>query len=303
MNEAYIEQTRLMLRVIPHVSKEECFALKGGTAINFFVRDMPRLSVDIDLVYLPIGSRTEALAGIEAALKRIKENILRTVRGGVKIQEGLHEGRAIKLLVSGPGGTVKIEVNPVLRGIIGKPVMGTVSKKVQATFDLSASIQTVPMADLYGGKICAALDRQHPRDLFDIKVLLANEGITTDIRRAFIVYLASHSRPMHEVIAPSRENIQALYETHFLGMTDEPVTPEELTAARETLILLLKHASTAPEKQFLLSITEGKPDWKLMNMPGIEKLPAIQWKLQNIAKMDKAKLKDQLGQLKTKLGV
>lgn len=303
MNEAYIEQTRLMLRVMPHVSKEVCFALKGGTAINFFVRDMPRLSVDIDLVYLPIDSRAEALSKIDAALKRIKGNILRAMRGGIKIQEGLHEGFVIKLFINGPGGIVKVEVSPVLRGIIGKSSPQTVSKKVQDTFDLAASIQTVPTSDLYGGKICAALDRQHPRDLFDIKVLLANEGITTDIRMAFIVYLASHSRPMHEVIVPNRENIQAVYETHFLGMTDEPVTPEELTAARETLIMLLKHAITASEKQFLVSITEGKPDWKLMDMPGIEKLPAIQWKLQNIAKMDKAKLKDQLGQLKAKLGV
>ncbi len=172
MNPAYVEQTRLMLRVLPFVAKEDCFALKGGTAINFFVRDLPRLSVDIDLVYLPINSRQEALSGISAALKRIKADALRGLGQGFTIQEGVAGGMTSKLFVKGPGGTVKVEPNFVLRGTVSAPAKRAASKKVVATFDLSVSIMTAANTDLYGGKICAALDRQHPRDLFDIEPLI-----------------------------------------------------------------------------------------------------------------------------------
>ena len=50
----YYAQVRLLVRELPVVAKETCFALKGGTALNLFVRDMPRLSVDIDLAYVPL---------------------------------------------------------------------------------------------------------------------------------------------------------------------------------------------------------------------------------------------------------
>ncbi|MBI4248474.1 MAG: nucleotidyl transferase AbiEii/AbiGii toxin family protein [Elusimicrobia bacterium] len=303
MNAAYVEQARIMLRVLPFVAKEGCFALKGGTAINFFVRDMPRLSVDIDLVYLPINSREEALSAISAALKRIKADALRGLGRGFSVQEGAVQGMTSKLFVKGPGGTVKVEPNFVIRGTVSVPTKRTVSKRVVETFDLSASIVTVAGADLYGGKICAALGRQHPRDLFDVKVLFENEGVTPEIRKAFIVYLAGHPRPMHEVIDPSREDIKTLFDDSFRGMTDENVTLDQLTEARERLIALLKTDITHSEKSFLVSIKTGEPDWKLIDVPGADKLPAIQWKLQNIRKMDAGKRQEQLNRLKQSLGL
>ncbi|MBI3296737.1 MAG: nucleotidyl transferase AbiEii/AbiGii toxin family protein [Elusimicrobia bacterium] len=303
MNAAYFEQTRLMLRVLPHVAVEKCFALKGGTAINFFVRDMPRLSVDIDLIYLPVGPREQSLAEIDAALKRIKERLSRALGAGHAVREALVEKRVAKLLVTGPGGMVKVEPNLILRGTVGTAVPRELSKKAAAAFDLSAVIATADSADLYGGKLCAALDRQHPRDLFDVKVLLENEGITPEIRKAFVVYLASHPRPMHEVIAPAAQDISVLFEGGFRGMTDEAVTLAELTAARERMIALLNAGLTKDEKAFLLSLKEGSPDWGLLGVPGADKLPAIQWKLQNIRKMAPAKRKEQLENLRRKLGL
>ena len=77
----YFKQAQLMLRVMPHVAAEECFALKGGTAIKFYVRDMPRLSVDIDLTYLPLEPRDKSLANIGVALHRIAAAIRKTVPG------------------------------------------------------------------------------------------------------------------------------------------------------------------------------------------------------------------------------
>ena len=99
-----------------------------------------------------------------------------------------------------------------------------------------AEMPVVSFADLYAGKIVAALDRQHPRDLFDVRDLLANEGIDDALRKAFIVYLLSHDRPMSEVLAPTRKDISEEFLRGFEGMTDQPVSRDDLIAAREALI-------------------------------------------------------------------
>lgn len=159
------------------------------------------------------------------------------------------------------------------------------------------------MVDLYGGKLCAALDRQHPRDLFDVKVLLENEGITDEIRKAFIVYLVSHDRPISELLDPARKDFRRIYENEFAGMTVEEVEYDDLIAARETLIETLNKELTDAEKEFLVSLKEGQPMWGALGIKGIDKLPAIQWKLMNIQKMNKKKHAESLEKLKRKLGL
>jgi len=78
----------------------------------------------------------------------------------------------------------------------------------------------------------ACLDRQHPRDLFDVRDLLANEGVNDALRKAFVVYLLSHHRPMSEILAPSRKDISDEFLRGFEGMTENPVSRDELMAAR-----------------------------------------------------------------------
>ncbi len=168
---------------------------------------------------------------------------------------------------------------------------------------MALSVATLSTADLYGGKICAALDRQHPRDLFDIKLLLENEGLTDAIRKAFIVYLVSHDRPLHELIDPPRKDFRKVFENEFSGMTDISVSYAELVAARECLFTRLRHELTGAERKFILSVKEGSPAWELLALPGVDKLPAIQWKLQNIVKMSSVKHREQLKKLKGKLGL
>lgn len=163
----YFEQAELMLRAIPHVAAETCFALKGGTAINLFVLDMPRLSVDIDLAYLPVAEpRETALRKISEALSRIAAAITKAI-GGVTVDE--------------------------------------------------------------------------------------------------IAY-------------------------------------EDLIAAREAIIATLKNTLTDNEKAFLVSLKEGRPKWSVMGIAGIEKLPAIQWKLKNIQQMSEKKRAEFLNKLKRTLG-
>lgn len=302
MKKDYLDQARLMLRLLPHVAAEESFALKGGTAINFFVRDMPRLSVDIDLTYLPIEPRPQSLRGISDALLRIKKAIMRA-SPDFNVHESKADGIVIKLVVRSPMTEVKIEPNTVIRGSIGGATMRELSKKARATFVTAATIRVLSEAELFGGKICAALDRQHPRDLFDVKLLLDGPGLTEEIRKAFLVYLISHDRPMHEVIDPTRKDVRATFESEFKEMTDEPVEYEALVEARERLISHLKAELTKAEKEFLLSVKEGAPDWELLGLAGVERLPAVQWKLKNIGKMAPEKKKEQLAKLRERLGL
>lgn len=296
----YRRQVSLLMRVLPIVAQEQCFALKGGTAINLFIRDMPRLSVDIDLAYLPVKPRDESLLEIDAALKKISAKIEKTVRD-TKVRLSLLQGteRAVKLLVNARDAQIKIEVTPVLRGTVFPQKTRTVSEKVQNEFGF-AEIAVVSFEDLYGGKLVAALDRQHPRDLYDVRLLLANEGITRDLFRAFLVYLISHDRPMSEIIAPTIRNIKHDFEHGFAGMTVDTVTREDLESTRKDLVARIHSAFTDDDRELLLSIKRGSPRWDLLQIDGVEALPAVRWKLQNLKTLPekkRAQLVEQLGKV------
>lgn len=295
--QSYKEQVSLLVRILPFVADEQCFALKGGTAINLFFRDLPRLSVDIDLTYLPINDRKASLEGISSALVRIGER-LKTDLPGSHIHKSYLAGENVvtKLIVQTGQAQVKVEVSPVLRGCLYDPSKRRVSKAVENEFGF-VEIQTVSFADLYAGKIVAALDRQHPRDLFDVRDLLANEGINEDLRVAFIVYLLSHNRPMAEVLAPHRKDIALEFERGFAGMTSEPVEPTELTDALENLIVEVVGKMPTAHKEFLISFNAREPNWGLMDMPVIKNLPAVKWRMANLAKLNAAQSKKYAAEL------
>ncbi len=280
--EVYRRQVALLIRLLSIVAEEKCFALKGGTAINLFIRDMPRLSVDIDLTYLPIQPYAESLAAIDAAMGRIAARVQRAIPGSM-LAEG-EKGARTHLLVRADGATVKIDVTPVLRGCLQDPVLKGVTNLVESTFGF-AEMPILPFADLYAGKIVAGLDRQHPRDFFDTRELFANEGINDALRRAFIAYLECHSRPVHELLTARRKDMTLDYKRGFVGMTDEPVTLKELVEERE--ILVTEAVGNMPEdhKRFLLSFERGKPDWSLIGWPSAAELPAIKWRQRNLDKL------------------
>lgn len=286
-SEQYRRQVALLLRVLPYVAGEDCFALKGGTAINLFVRDLPRLSVDIDLVYLPVAPRPASLAAIDAAMKRIAEAIRKGIPGST-IAMARMEDTVSKLTVRAEGVQIKIEVTPVMRGTVYPPEMRSVTETVEAQFGF-AEIQVVSFADLYAGKLVAALDRQHPRDLFDVRDLLANEGISDDLRKAFLVYMISHDRPMFEVLRPALKPLDGEYAQGFEGMTDDPVSLTELSATRERLIASIVGDMPQAHRAFLLSFERGKPDWDLLGIEGVSALPAVRWRQINLDKLSQDK--------------
>ena len=295
--DVYREQVMLLIRSLPFVAEENCFALKGGTAINLFIRNMPRLSVDIDLTYVPVHDRDESLEAIDGAMKRIAGNIRKSMNDA-RVNEGQlqPEGKVTKLVVSAKQVQTKIEVTPVSRGCVYDPETRAVSEAVEEAFGF-AEISVVSFADLYAGKIVAALDRQHPRDLFDARDLLRNEGIDNLLRRAFIVYLLGHNRPMAEVLRADRKDIALAFERGFDGMTDMPLALGELVTAREDLIADIVGNMPDDHRQFLIGFERGKPEWKLLGLPAAAELPAVRWRQQNLAKLDEKQrgaLADQL---------
>jgi predicted nucleotidyltransferase component of viral defense system len=292
----YTEQVHLLLSCMPAVADEACFALKGGTAINLFVRNMPRVSVDIDLIYLPVAPRDVSLSGIESALRNIKETIDRDL-DGIAVKEKMIQGHVAKLTVISPTAEIKIEPNLVLRGALGDSIRRDLCEAAQDTFEVFCSAPVASDADVYAGKLCAALDRQHPRDLFDVKVLLDDTGITSAIRRAFIVYLAAHNRPMHELLDPNMQGIAGTYRDEFFGMAQNPPDIEELKAVQKRLPSMLLSSLDIDEKTFLLSMKSGEPDWNVLGFENLEQMPALQWKLLNIRKMDARKRHEQLSML------
>ena len=280
----YYQQVQLLLQLLPYIAKHECFALKGGTAINLFFRNLPRLSVDIDLVFLPMMDREEALNMIRQRLSTLADSIRSGIPRARVVASFREKQDALRLTVTKEGAQIKIELSPVLRGTVYSPTVMPVSESVEEEFGY-AEIQVVHFADLYAGKICAALDRQHPRDLFDVKLLLDNEGIADSLKKALLVYMISHNRPIAELLRPNFKDISGLYEGEFRSMAQEDVSLQELETTRERLVELVHSSLTEPERQFLLTFKRCSPDWALLGLEGVEHLPAVRWKLRNLEKM------------------
>ena len=304
MNQIYLDTARLLTQIAPFVFVDGTFALKGGTAINLFFRDMPRLSVDLDLVFpehrLP---RDAALARINEAIRQCAARL--TARGFQTHPIAAADTGQTKLLVRRAGIEVKIEVNFVMRGTVHPVRMAALTPLAREALLSELEIPVVSLEDVYGGKLVAAMDRQHPRDLFDVMQLLAHEGITPGIRRAFVAYLASHNRPVHEVLFPAMRNIRQEYERNFKGMTAEPVELEALLAARERMVQELQAGLDVGERRFLLSLVAGRPDWSALGIAHAEHLPGIRWKLHNLerlARKSPRKFAEQADTLAQRLG-
>lgn len=236
MNDEYRAQVDLLLTVLPYVAQEQNFALKGGTAINLFVRNMPRLSVDIDLSYLPFDDRETALSNIKDSLYRVKQRIEKA-KLGIKVNPmPQKDGNEAKLSCQDESAQIIIEVNTNIRGCLFEPKVMAVSEKVQEEFEKFAEIVVISNCELFGGKICAALDRQHPRDLFDVHYLLKNEGITHEIKLGLIACILSHNRPIHELLDPNFQDQKDAFDRKFSGMTFEQFTYQDYEKTREQLV-------------------------------------------------------------------
>lgn len=278
IHNSYKRQVGLLLKILPEVAKEDDFALHGGTAINLFARNMPRLSVDIDLTYIPIESRAIALKKIEIALENIKSRLEKIIPD-IRIQ---HKKDIGKLFISVGGADVKLEVNLIGRGLLGQVKKQILSKNTSEEYNAFVAINVVPFGQLYGSKICAALDRQHPRDLFDIKYLLKNEGLSRDVMIGFLLALISNDRPIYEILNPNFLDQTKAMENQFSGMSADSFDYNDFEQTRTELVELVNNNLQPEDKKFLLAVKNLTPDWSIHDFA---KFPAVRWKLQNLEKL------------------
>jgi hypothetical protein len=286
MDDVYARTVRLLLRVAPDVFANRNFAMKGGTAINLFVRDMPRLSVDIDVAYL------DWQAPRESALREISHEIDTLATRWRKIGLAYRKipGKDLgetKLIVSSDDVQVKVEVNAVFRGTVLAPEHRSLHSVTAEAFSTEVALRTLAVDELYGSKLVAALDRQHPRDLFDVWRLFQSGGISDAMVECFVCYLAGHNRPMHEVLFSTDKDFTHEFEQNFAGMTREPVEHAMLVEARAALRGELRRRLTGRHKSFLIGLSRAEPDWSLLICPYAAELPALRWKLANLEKFRK----------------
>ena len=285
MKKAYTDQVQLLVRLLAHVTKENSLGLKGGTAINLFLRDVPRLSVDLDLVYLPLQDRVTSLRSINDSLDRISSDVQRNVPNVTVRPVRLPGSDAtVRLIVASPNGTVKVEVSPILRGtVFGSETRPIAIAAAEEFGFVEANLVAVP--DILAGKLCAALDRQHPRDLFDVEYILDSGIMDERLRKAFLVYLISHNRPMAELLAPRERDLDRAFVEDFDGMTRDTVTVEQLNGIRHRLFSAILPWLTNADREFLIGFKRGEPMWGQLGIEHVRDLPAVRWKQHNLDRM------------------
>jgi predicted nucleotidyltransferase component of viral defense system len=305
MNRIYVDTVRLLLETAPHVFHSNRFALKGGTALNLFVMDMPRLSVDIDVVYTDHRpSWEDAMNEISRTLKEIKNRL-----DGIGINSEFlrtKSGEETKVLVQRGNSQVKLEVNFVFRGTVLPTQERNLADTAREQFTTNLSLPLLADSELYGSKLVAALDRQHPRDFFDVHGLFQSTGLTPEIVECFVCYVSGHNRPIHEVLFSRDLDLRLAYESEFQGMTRNEVKLVDLLSTRERLRAELSRMLTESQKLFLIGLATGEPDWELMECTHLKEMPAIQWKQENLIRLKKlnpAKFKFQSEELRRRLTV
>lgn len=284
MNPVYVRTVNLLLDIAPTVFQTPRFAMKGGTALNLFVQDLPRLSVDIDVAFVDHRlDRERALEEISQELKRI-ELQTRSMGYEARIRK-VHGGDEVKIAIYSPGVEVKVEVNFVFRGTLLPVQEHSLTAKTQALFARNIHAPILSPSELYGSKLVAAMDRQHPRDLFDVQKMYESHGLTQEILDCFVAYLAGHNRPVHEVLFAVPQPMDATFDNEFAGMTSGPITLESLHKTQERLMTELPLALAPYHREFLLSLVQARPQWSLLPFNHLHEMPALKWKLQNLERL------------------
>ncbi|MDR1199537.1 MAG: nucleotidyl transferase AbiEii/AbiGii toxin family protein [Prevotellaceae bacterium] len=276
------KQVALLIDILIEIAKEDSFALHGGTAINLFHLNMPRLSVDIDLTFIPFSDdRINDLNTIRQSLESVK-NRLKTIFPSIRFEDEKRAGEELKLLCSKNNVTVKVEVNQINRGLIANSCTKILCSRAEEEFNRFCEMKTVSVGQLWGGKINAALERQHPRDIFDVKNMLTETGFTKEIKQGFLFFLLCSKRPISEILQPNYIDQRVIFQSQFTGMTNEYFSYEEFEKIRDKLVPLVNNSLSVKEKEFILSFVKGEPHWEQFDYGDF---PAIKWKLLNISNL------------------
>ncbi|MCK9285544.1 MAG: nucleotidyl transferase AbiEii/AbiGii toxin family protein [Rhodocyclaceae bacterium] len=284
MDRQYVDSVRLLLTVAPVIFESPRFALKGGTALNLFVQDLPRLSVDIDVVFTDhVMERESALIAIGDDLQTAKAKLERM--GYSATIRKTQKGDEAKLLVADQFSQIKVEVNFVFRGTLLPVAPRTLVSSARNLFTTSMELPVLAIPELYGSKLVAALDRQHPRDWFDVAAMIDGFDLEATMVDCFVAYLAGHNRPVHEVLFSNDLPLDEIFNTDFVGMTAAEISLQRLIETRRYIRQELPKVLTDTHRHFLLSFVRAEPDWSLMPFEHLKDMPAIRWKLLNLEKL------------------
>lgn len=278
-NQQYRNQVALLIRIMPLVYKIKDFAVHGGTAINLFHQNMLRYSVDIDLTYIPIEPRTESLEKINQYLQEMKVAIERAIPQ----TRVVHKSDVWKLQCTHNGAMVKIEVNGTNRGILGEVEIRELSSKAKEEFQANCKARIVPYSQLYGGKILAALNRQHPRDMFDCKYM--KDEKFERVKEGLFLCLLGSDKPIIESLCPNPINQEEALENQFKGMSAIPFSYTDYEQARKAIVKKVGECFTKTDREFLVTFEEGTPQWEKCCAGDLNRFPSVQWKLLNINKL------------------
>ncbi len=296
MKASYMAQVQLLTRILPLAMRNESFALHGGSAINLFYFSLPRLSVDIDLTLVECGQRDHDLILIKDFLDDLKKAI-QSALPGTQVSASHSSGDEYKLFCRNKSVQVKLEVNTINRGIMAPVTLKALCNDAREAFRTDFNAGIVPESQLFGGKLVAALDRQHPRDLFDVQTLMEHQGITDEIMEGFLFCLLSSNRPFHEILKPALLDQRHTLEHQFSGMTDVEFTYEMFEDTRRQLIDTVNRKLSTHARDLIMSFASGAPVW---DSSDYSMFPGIKWKLQNILalkELNPAKHQHQLDQL------
>jgi hypothetical protein len=284
MDRQYVDAVRLLLTVAPVIFESPRFALKDGTALNLFVQDLPRLSVDIDVVFTDhVMERESALIAIGDDLQTAKAKLERM--GYSATIRKTQKGDEAKLLVADQASQIKVEVNFVFPGTLLPVAPRTLVSSARNLFTTSMEFPVLAIPELYGSKLVAALDRQHPRDWFDVAAMIDGFGLEAAMVDCFVAYLAGHNRPVHEVLFSNDLPLDEIFNNDFVGMTAAEIPLQRLIETRQRIRQELPKALTDAHRRFLLSFVRAEPDWSLMPFEHLKDMPAIRWKLLNLGKL------------------
>ena len=290
MDNRYLHQVRFLINILNEIKGiDKNFALKGGTAINLFYQNLPRLSIDLDFTYLPIKEREQSFNEIENFLTIIKNNLKHK---SFCVRDSNNTCK--KLIVSSNFGNIKIEPSFVLRGHLENVEFVELCEKAQEQFETDVYFLCLSKRETYSGKFIAALDRQHPRDLFDMKIFLKQFfAEDADMKRFYelvLIYLLQSNRPISELINPHFSDLKNIFYNQFLGITDMEISLNDLECTRIELAKIVKKNVFREYFDFIISFMNGNPKWKLLKYYDQAKyLPGIKWKLLNVMKMQNDK--------------
>ena len=201
---------------------------------------------------------------------------------GVKISDRIKPAEEDKIII-------KVEPNFILRGTAYPVRPLKVCNRIVELTRNETVMQVLSFKELYGGKVCAALDRQHPRDLFDMAQFYKSHSLE-EVKEGFLVLALGHNRPLHELLGPMIQEQREIFDQQFSGMSDEPFSYEEHLDTLGRLTNDVKGLFDDGDKQRLLDFVSLSGEENAWGIPHFDELPAIRWKRRNLESLRKSNL-------------